>query len=63
MTTYTLLFVLMLTNRVYVEEVGLSLHTCAGRAAMYRSEIVNSGLTQRIGDVRYFCIPEKKEQF
>lgn len=57
--TYTLLFIIMLTNRVYIEDTGLSLHSCAGRAAMYRSEVVNSGLTKHIGDVRYFCLPER----
>ena len=58
--TYTLLFVLMLSNKVYVEETGLSIQTCAGRAAMYRIEVQQSGLTKRIGEVRYFCIPEQE---
>ena len=58
--TYTLLFVLMLSNKVYVEETGLSIQTCAGRAAMMRIEVQQSGLQNRIGEVRYFCIPEQE---
>jgi hypothetical protein len=63
MTTYTLLFVLMLSSRVYVEDTGLTLQNCAGRAAMLRSEFLNSGLMTRIGDVRYFCVNETSNSF
>lgn len=58
--TYTLMYVIMVTSRVYIQDTGLSLHTCVGRAAMARTEMTESGLLKIIGDVRYFCMPENK---
>lgn len=57
--TYTLLAVFLATGDSYPERTGLSLQQCAGHAAMTRQ--MTQELYQFIGEVRYLCIPEKKQ--
>lgn len=56
--TYTLLFIVLLADKIYITDRGLSLQECAGRAAMNRSEYLAAGLVQKIGEVRYVCVAE-----
>lgn len=55
--TYSLIAIFLATGDVYVERRGLSLQSCAGRAAMARQE--SEGLQSRIGDIQYRCAPER----
>ncbi len=58
--SYSLVVVLLMTGQMYVERSGLSLNTCADYAAMARQEFLKDEkkLTERIGEVRFFCKPE-----
>lgn len=57
MTLYSLVAVFLLSGDSYVERRHLSLHQCAGQAAMVRQQ--TSGMEDQIGEVRYLCVPEK----
>jgi hypothetical protein len=54
--TYTLLAIFLLTGDAHIERQGLSLQSCAGRAAMARQEA--APLFQYIGEVQYECRAE-----
>lgn len=56
--TYTLMMLLLASGEFYVERTNLSLHECAGYAAMLRIE--TRDLEKRIGEIRYYCTPEKQ---
>jgi hypothetical protein len=55
--TYTLIAIFLATGQTYIERPGLSLHTCAARAAMARQEA--SEVFQFVGEVKYHCVPER----
>jgi len=55
--TYTLLAIFLLSGDAYIERTGLSLQSCAGRAAMARQE--SEVLQGVIGGVEYRCEPER----
>jgi hypothetical protein len=55
--TYTLIALFLATGQSYTEREGLSLQSCAGRAAMARMEAAE--VFQFVGDVRYLCVPER----
>lgn len=59
--TYSLVALFLLTSDTYVERENLSLQSCAGHAAMARSQmlVVLPQLNKRIGEVRYLCVPER----
>jgi hypothetical protein len=42
----------------YVERRHLTLHECAGQAAMIRIQTQSFDLEQLVGRVKYVCIPE-----
>lgn len=54
--TYTLIALFLATGTSYVERENLTLHQCAGQAAMIRSQTAE--LYQFIGEVRYLCVVE-----
>lgn len=58
---YTLVTVMLLTGKVYVEQENLSLQACAGRLALLRRETLPAmpKLTTRVGEVRYLCLPAR----
>lgn len=56
--TYILVAMFMLTGDSYVEQRHLSLQECAGRAAMARMDVAQSGIEDLIGEVRYLCLKE-----
>ncbi len=51
---YYLVALIVATGEVYVEREGLTLHQCAGHAAMIRQE--TQILHEYIGEVRYMCL-------
>ena len=56
---YTLVAAFIDHGTVYVSQRHLSLQHCAGRAAMARTEYLASfPKLGKIGDVRYYCLPE-----
>lgn len=61
--TYTLVVIFLLTGNVAIERENLSLHACIGQAAMAKKQFleVQEQLQPRIGDVRFFCMPEAKQ--
>ena len=54
--TYALVVFFVLTGESYVDRTGLSLHQCAGQAAMSRIE--TKDLERHIGEIKYFCAVE-----
>jgi len=60
MTTYSLIAFFVLTGHGYVERDGLTLQGCAGQAAMARAAMldVQEELENRVGEIRYLCMPE-----
>lgn len=54
--TYTLVAIFLATGEPYIERQGLTLHTCAGRAAMARQEAL--AVFKHVGEIRYECRPE-----
>lgn len=54
--TYALIALFVSTGDMYIERSGLTLHQCAGHAAMTRQK--TQELYQYIGEVRYICSPE-----
>ena len=60
--SYALVAMFLATGDAYVEQRGLSITECAGRAAMVRQEMmpVMPLLQGLIGEVRYLCIPENR---
>lgn len=55
--TYTLIAIFLASGQVYTERTGLSLQSCAGRAAMARTEAID--LFEVVGEVQYRCTPER----
>ena len=58
---YALVVAFIDHNSVYISERRLTLQHCAGRAAMARTEYLAAlpKLSAKIGEVRYYCLPEK----
>jgi hypothetical protein len=55
---YTLVTLFLLTGEEYVEERGLSIQECAGRAALLRIE--TEEVAEHVEDFIYKCVPEDK---
>lgn len=55
--TYTLLAIFLASGNVYVERTGLSLQSCAGRAAIARQE--SQAVVPLVGGVEYRCEAER----
>jgi hypothetical protein len=55
---YTLVTLFLLTGEEYVEEKGLSIQECAGRAALLRIE--TEEVAEHVEDFIYKCVPEDK---
>ncbi len=55
---YTLVTLFVLTGQEYVEEKGLSIQECAGRAALLRME--TEAVAEHVEDFIYKCVPEDK---
>ena len=56
---YTLVALFMLTGKQYVEMTGLTLHQCAGFAAIIKQK--TRELEPLVGEVRYLCVPRDGE--
>lgn len=54
MAHYYLVAMIVATGDVYVERENLTLHQCAGLAAMIRQE--TKEVQAYIGDVKYYCL-------
>jgi hypothetical protein len=54
--TYILVAVFMQTGQSYIERDGYTLHQCAAEAAMARTDA--KALLDRVGEIRFLCIPE-----
>ena len=54
--TYTLVALFLATGTIHTERTGLTLHGCAGQAAMARMAVDIPKLKSRIGEVRFLCI-------
>lgn len=52
--TYTLVALFVLTGKYYVEMSGLTLHQCAGHAAIIKQK--TRELEPLVGEVRYICL-------
>lgn len=59
---YTLVVAFIAKGTFYVEQRHLTLQHCAGQAALARIEYMKAMpmLNEKIGEVRYYCWPEKK---
>jgi hypothetical protein len=57
--SYTLIALFLLSGESYVERRGLSLQGCAGHAAMARQQLLEADLVLRVGEVQFYCVPER----
>lgn len=57
--SYTLIALFLLSGESYVERSGLSLQGCAGHAAMARQQMLEADLILRVGEVQFYCVPER----